>query len=171
MNNNDILRRLRFAFDFSNKKSTELFGLDPSSSVKMTQALFLQRLAKDDDDDFVACSDAELAAFLDGLIVARRGSREPAPEPRDLPDDFRMSKNDILKKLRIAMEFREQEMLETLESGGTSLSKSELSALFRKPGHKHYRACGGQVLRAFIKGLTMQLRDTAAPEADTKTKG
>lgn len=163
MNNNDILRRLRFAFDFSNKKSTELFALDPSSSAEMTQALFLQRLAKDDDDDFIACSDAELAAFLDGLIVARRGLKEPAPdakvEVKEVPADFRMSKNDILKKLRIAMEFREEEMLATLELGGTTLSKSELGALFRKPGHKHYRACGGQVLRAFIKGLTAQLRE------------
>jgi len=131
MNNNDILRRLRFAFDFSNKQSAELFALDPGSSVKMTQALFLQRIAKDDDDDF---------------------------DPKEIASDFRISKNDILKKLRIAMEFKEDQMLSTLESGGTTLSKSELGALFRKPGHKHYRACGGQVLRAFIKGLTTQLR-------------
>jgi len=158
MNNNDILRRLRFAFDFSNKQSAELFALDPGSSVKMTQALFLQRIAKDDDDDFIACSDAELAAFLDGLIVSRRGLKDPPPEPKEIASDFRISKNDILKKLRIAMEFKEDQMLSTLESGGTTLSKSELGALFRKPGHKHYRACGGQVLRAFIKGLTTQLR-------------
>lgn len=159
MNNNDILRRLRFAFDFSNKDSVALFSADPSSSVKINQAEFLARLAKDDDDDFVACSDAELCAFLDGLIVSKRGMREPAPEPAEKPADFRMSKNDILKKLRIAMSFKEQEMLATLEQGGGTLSKSELGALFRAPGHKHYRACGGQVLRNFIKGLTVQLRE------------
>lgn len=159
MNNNDILRRIRYAFDFSNRDSVALFTKDPGSSVQMNEAGFLQRLAKDDDNDFVACSDAELCAFLDGLIVARRGLRSPAPEPADKPDNFRMSKNDILKKLRIAMEFREEEMLTTLEHGGTTLSKSELGALFRKPGHKHYRACGGQVLRSFIKGLTKRLRD------------
>jgi len=159
MNNNDILRRLRFAFDFSNKNAVALFTLDPSSTSQMTQSGFLKRLAKDDDDDFVECSDAELCAFLDGLIVFRRGLREPAPEPATKPDNFRMSKNDMLKKLRIAMSFREDEMLSTLVQGGTNMSKSELGALFRNPSHKHYRACGNQVLRNFIKGLTMQLRD------------
>ena len=158
MNNNDILRRLRFAFDFSNKNAVALFSADPSSMAEMTQASFLKRLAKDDDDDFVACSDAELAAFLDGLIVLKRGLRDPAPSPASKPDDFRMSKNDILKKLRIAMSFKEDEMLATLTQGGTTMSKSELGALFRSPGHKHYRACGNQVLRNFIKGLTHQLR-------------
>lgn len=158
MNNNDILRRLRFAFDFSNKDATRLFKLDPSSIVEMTQASFLTRLAKDDDGDFVACSDAELAAFLDGLIVFKRGLREPAPTPASKPDDFRMSKNDILKKLRIAMSFQEQDMLDTLEQGGTVMTKSELGALFRNTSHKNYKACGNQALRNFIKGLTLQLR-------------
>lgn len=158
MNNNDILRRLRFAFDFSNKVATGLFKLDPSSVAEMTQANFLARLAKDEDDDFIPCSDTELAAFLDGLIVSKRGLREPAPEPVIKPDDFRMSKNDILKKLRIAMSFQEKEMLATLEQGGTVMSKSELGALFRNTSHKHFRACGNQVLRNFIKGLTLQLR-------------
>ena len=158
MNNNDILRRLRFAFDFSNKDAVALFSLDPSSSVKMSQPAFLKRLSKDDDDDFVECNDIELAAFLDGLIVSKRGLREPAPSPVNKPSSFRMSKNDVLKKLRIAMSFREQEMLDTLNQGGTNMSKSELGALFRNPAHKHYRECGNQVLRNFIKGLTMQLR-------------
>ncbi|RBP49758.1 DUF1456 family protein [Arenicella xantha] len=161
MNNNDILRRLRFAFDFSNKQATSLFALDPSSSVTMTQAAFLARLAKDDDDDFVECSDTELAAFLDGLIVTKRGLRETPLPAAAAPSSkaSRLSKNDILKKLRIAMSFQEQQMLEMLKLGGTELSKSELGALFRSPSHKHYRACGNQVLRAFIKGLTLTLRD------------
>lgn len=159
MNNNDILRRLRFAFDFSNKDAAALFKTDPASSEQISQADFLARIAKDEDDDFIACSDAELAAFLDGLIVSKRGLREPAPEPVVKPDNFRLSKNDILKKLRIAMSYKEQEMLDTLKSGGTEMSKGELGALFRALGHKHYRECGNQVLRNFIKGLTLTLRD------------
>lgn len=166
MTNNDILRRLRFAFDFSNKDAVSFFTLDPSSTAEMTQPAFLKRLAKEDDDDFVECSDAELAAFLDGLIVSKRGLREPAPAPTTRPDNFRMSKNDILKKLRIAMSFKVEEMLATLVQGGTNMSKSELSALFRNPSHKHYRACGNQVLRNFIRGLTLQLRpEDIKPEA------
>lgn len=134
----------------------------------MTQAAFMLRLSKDDDEDFIACSDTELCAFLDGLIVSKRGLRSPAPEPATKPADFRISKNDILKKLRIAMEFREEQMLATLLQGGSALSSSELGALFRKPGHKHYRACGGQVLRNFIKGLTQQLRDETPQETADK---
>lgn len=158
MNNNDILRRLRFAFDFSNKAASELFSLDPTSKVPMTQKDFLTRIAKEDDDNFKECTDLELTAFLDGLIVSKRGLREPAAKPVNKPADSRISKNDILKKLRIAMSFKEGDMLTTLEQGGTKLSKSELGALFRNPGHKHYRSCGNQVLRSFIKGLTEQLR-------------
>ncbi len=158
MNNNDILRRVRFAFDFSNQQSVALFKKDPSSIAELTQSDFLARLAKDEDDDFIPCSDTELCSFLDGLIVEKRGLREPVPEPAKKPDDFHLSKNDILKKLRIAMSFKEEEMLATLEQGGTTMSKGELSALFRSPSHKHYRACGNQVLRNFIKGLTEQLR-------------
>ncbi|MFT4634884.1 MAG: hypothetical protein ACI854_001314 [Arenicella sp.] len=158
MTNNDILRRLRFAFDFSNKDSVALFSLDPSSSAEMTQPTFLQRLAKDEDDDFIPCNDDELAAFLDGLIVSKRGAREPVPVAAIRAPHFRISKNDVLKKLRIAMSFKEEDMLATLEQGGTSMSKSELGALFRNPSQKNYRACGNQVLRNFIKGLTMQLR-------------
>ena len=158
MTNNDVLRRLRFAFDFSNKEAVSLFSLDPSSTAIMNQTNFLSRLAKDDHDDFQACTDAELCAFLDGLIVSKRGLRDGVKPAPPKPDDFRLSKNDILKKLRIAMTFQEQQMLDTLEQGGTTMSKSELGALFRNPKHKHYRACGNQVLRNFIKGITAQLR-------------
>jgi len=158
MNNNDILRRLRFAFNFSNQHAVSLFQKDPASRVAMSDDAFLTRLAKDDDPSFVECSDIELCAFLDGLVVLKRGLREPAPKPVPKPASFRLSKNDILKKLRIALSFKEQEMLDTLKQGGTTLSKSELGALFRNPNHKHYRACGNQVLRNFIKGLTLQLR-------------
>ena len=158
MNNNDVLRRLRYAFDLSDKQATALFKTDPASSEQISQTDFLARITKEDDAGFVVCSDAELAAFLDGLIVSKRGLREPAPAVQTKPDDFRLTKNDILKKLRIAMSFREQEMLHTLKAGGTTLSKSELSAFFRAPSHKHYRGCGNQILRNFIKGLTLKLR-------------
>ncbi|MBX2847309.1 MAG: DUF1456 family protein [Acidiferrobacterales bacterium] len=160
MTNNDILRRLRYAFDLSDQMAIKLFSLDPNSVVEIDKPGFSNRICKEDGTDYQACSDLELAAFLDGLIVSKRGLRAPpagqSPTPR--PTDFRLSKNDILKKLRIALNFKEQDMLDTLKIGGSELSKSELGALFRKPGHKHYRSCGGQVLRNFIKGLTITLR-------------
>ena len=165
MTNNDILKRIRYAFDFSNQRAVELFSLDPASSVDITVDQFTSKLTKEEEPEFSPCTDVEFAAFLDGLIVSKRGLREPpnnsnSSSPQEKPSDYKLSKNDILKKLRIAMNFREQEMLTTLKLGGSILSKAELSALFRKPGHKHFRGCGNQILRNFIKGLTMQLRET-----------
>ena len=158
MNNNDILRRLRYTFDFSNADAIALFSKNPISVAAMDQNGFQARLLKQEDDGYEVCTDQELNAFLDGLIVSRRGLKEPPPNVKPLPADFRLSRNDILKKLRIAMNFRDEDMLATLAAGGSKLSKSELGAFFRKPGHKHYRACGNQVLRNFIAGLTQQLR-------------
>ncbi len=155
MTNNDILRSLRFAFDFSDKKAVELFSKDPNSVAKINKAEFQARIAKEEDANYIECSDGELGAFLDGLIAHNRGLQEgKAPTP----PISRLTKNDVLKKLRIALNYREEDMLATLKSGGTTLSKSELSALFRKPQHKHYRSCGNQVLRNFIKGLCVKLR-------------
>ena len=158
MTNNDILRRLRYTFDFSDAQAVKLFGADPASSADVTKSMFESLIAKEESENYVECSDAQLACFLDGLIVSKRGVREPPLAITDKPANFRLSKNDILKKLRIAMNFREQEMLDTLKAGGSNMSKGELGALFRNPQHKHYRACGNQVLRNFIKGLTEQLR-------------
>ena len=53
-------------------------------------------------------------------------------------------------------------MLGMLTLGGHPMSKGELTALFRKPTHKHYRDCGDQVLRNFLHGLTLTLRPDAA---------
>jgi hypothetical protein len=75
----------------------------------------------------------------------------------------------VLKKLRIAFELTDADMHEVFAGAGFAVSKPELSALFRQPGHRNYRACGDQMLRHFLKGLTMRLRDVqgaaAAPSA------
>ena len=97
---------------------------------------------------------------MDGLIIERRG---PPPAGKTLPPPAdALSNNATLKKLRIALNLREEEMLSTLKAGGHPMSRGELTALFRKPYHKHYRECGDQVLRKFLNGLTKRLRPSAA---------
>ena len=96
------------------------------------------------------CPDTALAAFLDGLIVQRRGPRKdgsPAPEAPE-----QLTNNAVFKKLRIALSMHEKEVLSTMAAGGHKLSKGELSALVRSPGHKNYRPCGDQILRSFLGG-------------------
>ncbi len=63
-----------------------------------------------------------------------------------------------LKKLRVAFELKEEDLHAILASVDFPVSKPELSALFRKPGHSNYRTCGDQLLRNFLKGLTLRVR-------------
>ena len=85
----------------------------------------------------------------------RRGVRENAP-PQVIPN--RINNNLILRKLRIGLDYKEEDMLGTLKLANFNLSKSELSALFRAKDHKHYQDCGDQILRNFLIGLTAKYR-------------
>lgn len=69
-----------------------------------------------------------------------------------------MLNNDVLKKLRIALELKDTDMIEIFKLGEFDISKSELSAFFRKKDHKHYRKCGDQILRRFLTGLANKNR-------------
>jgi len=112
-------------------------------------------LRKEDDPDYAECSNTVLAHFLDGLIIYCRGRDESLP-PR--PVEKRITNNVVLKKLRVAFALKDVDMHDIFESAGFPISKPELSALFRQPGHNNYRVCGDQLLRNFLKGLTLRVR-------------
>ncbi|MGR3177939.1 MAG: YehS family protein [Candidatus Anammoxibacter sp.] len=155
MTNNDILRRLRYALDIKDPTMIEIFKL---SEYEISPDNLTAFLKKEEDKGYVECSHEVMGLFLDGLIIQKRGKREMAPGRVEKRNSV-LTNNEILKKLRIALKFREDEMLSTLKLGGKTLSKSELSALFRKEGQRHYKECGDQILRNFLKGLTMRFRD------------
>ncbi len=69
-----------------------------------------------------------------------------------------MSNNDIMKKLRVALHLRDDQIIEILKLVDFEISKTELSAIFRKEDHPHYRDCGDQILRNFLNGLVIHLR-------------
>lgn len=71
-----------------------------------------------------------------------------------------MTNNDIFKKLRVALMLRDDDILEILKLVDFKLSKSELSAFFRKEDHPNYMECGDQILRNFLNGLVLHLRGT-----------
>lgn len=154
MINNDILRRARYALNISDAAMLEIFSL---SSHAIEPSLLAGLLKKEDETGFVDCGNEVMEFFLDGLIIQRRGKAESKPG-QEKRANAPLTNNGILKKLRIALEFKEEDMLETLKLGGMEISKSELSALFRKEGHKHYKACGDQFLRIFLKGLAIKQR-------------
>jgi len=69
-----------------------------------------------------------------------------------------VTNNDILKKLRIALELKDADIIEILKLADFEISKTELSALFRNPEHKNYMECGNQLLRRFLDGLIIKKR-------------
>jgi uncharacterized protein YehS (DUF1456 family) len=155
MTNNDVLRRLRYALKIKDSTMIEIFKL---SGHEIARSNLINLLKKEEEEGYVDCSDEVAELFLDGLVIHKRGKREMAPghvEAQSTP----LTNNSILKKLRIALKFRDDEMLSTLKLAGMSISKSELSALFRKEGERHYKECGDQLLRNFLKGLTTRFRD------------
>jgi len=155
--NNDILRRLRFAFDFNDSKMMAIFA---AADYEATREEISDWLKKDDDPAFQKCSDTQLAIFLNGLINDRRGKREGTqPEP-----EKRLNNNIIFRKLKIALDLKAEDILEILELSDVQISKHELSAFFRKEGHKHYRECKDQILRNFLQGVQVMYRDN--PDAE-----
>lgn len=71
-----------------------------------------------------------------------------------------MTNNDTLKKLRVALALRDEDIIEIMTLAGINVSKTELSALFRKEDHPNYKNCGDQFLRNFLNGLVIYLRGT-----------
>lgn len=157
MNNNDTLRRLRYALNIRNSSMIAIFKL---SNKTFTEAEIMKLLKKEDDDGFVECANDVLCAFLDGFIIEKRG-----PSDKKVAGNTNiLSNNMILKKIRIALEIKEVDMLKILKLGGMQLSKYELSALFRRQNHRNYKPCGDQLLRNFLNGLVKLYR----PEQTTE---
>lgn len=71
-----------------------------------------------------------------------------------------MTNNDVLKKLRVALKLRDDEIVEILALVDFKITKSELGAFFRKEDHPNYMECGDQILRNFLNGLVIHLRGT-----------
>lgn len=153
MNNNDILRRYQFALSLSRKDTLSAFSM---TGLVLTSETLDSYLKKEEDDGFQECGDYELTCFLDGVLYQKRGRQPGALNPD--PDCF-LDNNLILRKMRIALGMKEQDMLETLKLADFKLSGSELRALFRNRDHQNYRICGDQILRKFLSGLTLQMRN------------
>ena len=151
MDNNDILRRLRYTFSFNDRQMIAVFA---KADRDVTRGQVSSWLKRDDDPAFVGLEDIQLATFLNGLIVHQRGKRD-GPTPGV---EKQLNNNIVFRKLKIALNLKADDILSLLSRAEFRVSKSELSALFRKPGHKNYRECKDQILRHFLKGLQLEHR-------------
>ena len=151
LTNNDVLRRVRYAFDYDDSTMITIFG---KADCVVTRKEVSAWLKSEKDPDQELCSDRQLATFLNGLIIKLRGKKE-GPQPQ--PEKF-LTNNIILRKLKIALNLQADDMLELLKLSGLVISKHELSAFFRRPGNTHFQPCKDQALRNFLNGLRLKYR-------------
>lgn len=156
MINNDVIRSIRFMLNVQDKKIVEIIKMaDLDISIQEVKDYLL----KEDEPNYLVCPDEVMAAFLDGLIYLKRG-KDPSHPP--VPYEFPITNNTVLKKLRVAFELKEEDIHQVFEWAGFKIGKHELTAFLRREGHSNYRNCGDQVLRYFLKGLTIKLRPEKA---------
>ncbi len=152
MHNNDILRRLRYTFNFNDTKMMELFK---DGGQEATRAEISDWLKKEEDPDFKPLYDPQLAVFLNGFINLMRGKKEgeqPKPEKK-------LNNNIIFRKLKIALNLKDEDILAILALADFQFGKHELSAFFRKPEQDQYRPCKDQIIRNFLHGLQLKYAD------------
>ncbi len=146
MINNDILRRLRYTFNFSDQKMVSIFKL---AGLEVNERKVAQWLKKEEDPSFIKCTDNQLAYFLNGLIIERRGKqegREPVAEEK-------LHNNLILVKLKIALSLKSEDIVEMMEGTNLKVTKTEVGAFLRKSDHRNYKKCGDQFIRNFLFGI------------------
>ncbi|MEZ4936175.1 MAG: DUF1456 family protein [Crocinitomicaceae bacterium] len=151
MNNNDVMRRVRYIFDIRDTEIVEYFG---AYDKEISRSQIDKWLLKDDHPDQGSLFDKDLAIFLNGFITAKRGQREgelPKPEKT-------LNNNIILRKLKIALDLKDVDIIEIMDLADMRISKPELNAFFRRPDHKHYRKCLDQFLRSFLQGCQIKYK-------------
>jgi uncharacterized protein YehS (DUF1456 family) len=151
MNNKDVLRQLRYIFNFNDDQMMKLFALGGS---QVDRSQLSNWLKKETDPDHEAVDDQTLAHFLNGFIIHKRGRKDDQP----VIAEKRLNNNQIFRKLKIALTYRDSDILEVFSLTGFKVSKHEISALFRKPGQSQYRECKDQFLRNFLTGLKLKYR-------------
>jgi len=151
MTNNDIIRQIRYAFDYNDAKMMQLFAL---ADLEVTRSQVSNWLRKEGHPAYQELTDKQLAYFLNGLINDKRGLKEGVPmEPEN-----RLNNNIKLRKLKIALNMRDEDIIKTMSLAGLRIGKPELSAFFRNPSHRQYRQCKDQFLRNFLHGVQIKYR-------------
>ncbi len=149
MINNDLLRRICTILDFDNEKTLSVFNL---GQCEITVEQLTNFYKEKDEASYVELLDVELASFLNGLIIEKRGKKD-GPQHQA---EQEINNNLIFNKIKIALALKADDVIAILELAELTLSKYELSAFFRNVNHKHYNECSDQILSSFLKGLKLQ---------------
>lgn len=158
MDNNDILRRLRFTLNLSDDSMMDMYakGGEPVSRAEISNWL-----KREEDEDFDVVIDENLATFLNGLIVNYRGKKDGKTPVAETELDNVI----ILRKLKIAFNFTSDELIYIWKKAGVEITETELSAFFRKRTHPKFKYLNDQYLRKFLKGFQIQRKTQREKEA------
>ncbi|QJP35302.1 DUF1456 family protein [Nonlabens sp. Ci31] len=158
MDNNDILRRLRFTLNLSDDSMMDMYA---KGGETVSRAEISSWLKKEEDEDFDVVIDENLSTFLNGLIVNYRGKKDgqiPVAETE-------LDNTIILRKLKIAFNFTSDELIYIWKKADVEISETELSAFFRKKSHPKFKYLNDQYLRKFLKGFQIQRKTQREKEA------
>ena len=78
-----------------------------------------------------------------------------------------LTNNDIIKKIRVALKLRDDDIIEILGLVEYEIGKSELGAFFRNEDHPKYVELQDQILRNFLNGLVIYKRGTMEDRGKT----
>lgn len=149
MRTNDIFRKLTQSLQCDAAAIQSLFA---PADIDLNDKEILNLLKTDYQPGFEPMPDYVLLIFLDNLIDAKRGKKSDV-EVDTVNKHHKLANNDVLKKLRIAFNLHEQDVRDVFKAATIELTKSDLSALFRKPGNTHFKVCDDELLLDFIEGL------------------
>lgn len=161
MNNNDVVIRLRYALSLSNQEIEEMFKLGGVRVSDSDLDRILTRQEKDQSHD-AALSNHDLEAFLNGLVIKKRGHRKDkngqvVPATFDMRN-AKLVNNVTIKKIKIAMAYTSDDIQELLKLAGNHISNGELSAILRRPDHRNYREAGDRYVRKLLAGMSKKYR-------------
>lgn len=147
MTHNDVLRSLRYVLNVRDAKLVEVFRL---GKLEISTAEVGALLKAEDEEGYKECSHDVMAHFLNGLVLHKRGVDPNRPaQAIETP----VTNNVVLKKLRVAFQLKDDDIIALLGKIGLRVSKAELGAFCRRPDHRNYRECKDQFLRNLFKGM------------------
>jgi len=147
MQPNDVLFKLKTALSLENKEMIKAYAL---AEFEMTEERLESIIKRRQDKGFEEATFEELGVFLDGLVLLKRG---PSDKVANEDDVVELTNNLILKKVRVAMELKEPELVILFALAEVELTKRQIGSLFRKEGTKNFKACSDELLNAFLEGL------------------
>ncbi len=148
MNPSEIIIAIKEALNLNRPKMLTIYSL---LDYPMSKERLDKILKNSSNKQSAIATYEELGLFLDGLILFKRKEQPPKQEQEE--DEVILSNNLILKKIRVALNLKEVELLLIFQLADFEISKSKIKDLFRSEEHPKHIECSSKILKAFLEGL------------------